>query len=154
VLGFHFAEGAVPPGPDAGADSGDPADTLATFLCPCRKAGKGGQRLQARGDLAQIDFRLEEGDLVVDCRLADVDVPGPGPAVAAVAPAVASTFQDVLQIERRLLGPDPYRLPARLLQQQRKRRRACGRQFDREDFQKSVAVVDGSVRKKPAPFRR
>jgi hypothetical protein len=111
-----------------------------------REPSERGERLQPRGDLAQIDLRLQEGDLGVDRRLADVDVPRPRSSVAAVAPSVAATLQDILQLERRLLGPHPHRFLSRLLQQNRKRRRARGWQFDGKDLDEGVTVVDGPVR--------
>jgi len=57
------------------------------------EASEGGQRLQARLDVAQVDLRLQEREFVVDGGLADVDVPGLGPAVSAVTPAVPAAFQ-------------------------------------------------------------
>ena len=82
------------------------------FLDPARKSGEGGQRLQTRLDVAQVDLRLQECELVVDSGLADVDVPRLGAAIRAVAPAITSPFQRILQLERRLHRPDPDRLPA------------------------------------------
>src|SRR5262249_20303122 len=92
------------------------------------------ERLQPRRDLAQIDIRLQEGDLVVQRRFLDVDEPRPRSSVAAVAPLVAAPLQDVLQFERRMLSPYPDGLLSGLLQQRRKRRHARRRQFEGKDL--------------------
>lgn len=98
------------------------------------KAREGRHCLQPRLDIAQEDFRSQEGDLAFRRRLADVDVPPPRSSIAAVAPHVAAPLQYVLQFEGRLFGPDPDGPFSGLLQQDRKRRRARGRQFDGKDL--------------------
>ena len=121
---------------------------LAIRACsdPAGEAGEGGQRLQARLDVAQVDLRLQEREFVVDGGLADVDVPGLGAPIRAVAPAVAAPFQRILQLERRLLRPDPDRLPACRIKQEGERRRSGRRQIEVQDLEQRVAVVDSPVR--------
>ena len=77
--------------------------------------------------------------------LGDVNVPGPWPAIASVAPSVAESLERILEIERRLFRPDSHRLLAGLFEQDGKRRRADRRQFERQDLDQGVAVVNRPV---------
>jgi len=49
----------------------------APALRPDRESSEGGQRLQSRLNVPQIDFGLEKRDLVIERDLVDIDVPGP-----------------------------------------------------------------------------
>lgn len=79
------------------------------------------------------------------CGLANSDVPGLGAAIRTVAPPITSPFQRILQVERRLLRPDPDRLPACRIKQDGERRRSGRRQREVQNLQQRVTVVDGAV---------
>lgn len=66
-------------------------------------------------------------------------------AVAAVVPAIAAPLQRVLELERGLLRPDPQRRPAGGLEQKREHRRTGRRQYEVQDLQQCVAVIEGAV---------
>src|ERR1700720_2227701 len=83
-----------------------------------RKPRERRQRLPPRLRVAEIDFRLEKRDLTLKRALVDVHIPGPRPPVAPVVPAVSSSLEGVLQLERRLLGPDAHRRLAGGLEQE------------------------------------
>jgi len=114
-------------------------------LNPSGEARERGQGLQSRLEVSQADLRLQKCDLLVDHGLSEIDVPGPRAAVASVGPAVAASFQGVLDIEGRLLRPDPNRLGAGRLEQKGQRGSARGRQSIRQNLEPGMAVINSTV---------
>jgi hypothetical protein len=84
--------------------------------------------------------------VILQCAFPHVDVPGSGSAVASITPAVAAPSERVLQVGWRLFRPNPHRLLSGLRQQDGKCRRARRRQFEGEDFQQRMTIVDRPVR--------
>src|SRR5215472_10379865 len=111
-------------------------------LRPDRKPVECHQGLQARLHIPEVDLALEKRDFIIQLAFVEVDVPGPRSAVASVAPTIATPLKRVLEVKRRLFRPYPHRLLASPLEQDGKRRRAGRRQFERENLEQGVAIVD------------
>jgi len=103
----------------------------ATFLpaasCSDRKPVECRQGLQAGLHVPEIDLGPEKRDFLIQLAFIDVDVPGPRPAITPITPTVTAPPEQILEVERRLLRPQPHRLLASPLEQDGKRRRAGGR---------------------------
>jgi hypothetical protein len=82
------------------------------------------QSLQTRLDVAQINLCFQKSDFVAERGLVHVDVPGSWSAIGPIRPPIAAALQRILELERRLFGPDADGLLSCGLEQDGERRRA------------------------------
>src|ERR1700742_2351105 len=97
------------------------------------------EHLASQLDLALVDVAAKEGQLGLVRALGDLDEPRPWGAVRAVAPAITALLEDVLQVEGRVLGPDPHGPAGGACEEYGQGGRWGCRQGTRENFEEGKA---------------
>lgn len=100
----------------------------------------------ARFNVLEIDSGPKKLDLCSLASFVHIDVPGSRPSIGAVAPAIASLLQRVLQFKWRVLRSDPNCLSASPFEQDREGGTVQLWDVRREDLDQCPAIVDGAMR--------
>jgi hypothetical protein len=96
-------------------------------------------------EVALKDLGLEPLQLTVALFLVDIKIPSLRSSVRAIVPTITAALELVLEVVRRILGPDADRLAPRLLQECGERGSGCAGQRAGENFEEGLAIVDGTV---------